>query len=127
MAVTALSALPQLGFIHEDSSQAFVLDIADLFRENVTLRIAFSVAKRIESGEDESVDRLVRRTASAEFRRLGVIPMMMDKVKGSTGDASTLGETRSAWSGLIQVQRVAYRFASSAIHHACRSSLMVPC
>jgi len=81
VAVTSLSALPQLGFIHEDSSQSFVLDIADLFREEVTLRIAFSVAKRIESGDDQPVDRLVRRTASAEFRRRGVIPMMMDRVK----------------------------------------------
>lgn len=81
VAVTALSALPQLGFIHEDSSQSFVLDIADLFREEVTLRIAFSVAKRIEGGDDRSVDRLVRQTASAEFRRKAVIPSMMDKVR----------------------------------------------
>lgn len=88
VAVTALSALPQLGFIHEDSSQSFVLDIADLFREEVTLRIAFSVAKRIEGGDDRSVDRLVRQTASAEFRRKAVIPSMMDKVKAllSAGD-----------------------------------------
>ncbi|MES2228860.1 MAG: type I-E CRISPR-associated endonuclease Cas1e [Pseudomonadota bacterium] len=88
VAVTALSALPQLGFIHEDSSQSFVFDIADLFREEVTLRIAFSVAKRIEGGDDRSVDRLVRQTASAEFRRKAVIPSMMDKVKAllSAGD-----------------------------------------
>lgn len=81
VAVTALSALPQLGFIHEDSAQSFVLDIADLFREEVTLRIAFSVAKRIEGGDDRTIDRLVRQTASAEFRRKAVIPAMMDKVK----------------------------------------------
>jgi CRISPR-associated protein Cas1 len=81
VAVTALSALPQLGFIHEDSAQSFVLDIADLFREEVTLRIAFSVAKRIEGGDDRNVDRLVRQMAAAEFRRKAVIPAMMDKVK----------------------------------------------
>jgi CRISPR-associated protein Cas1 len=81
VAVTALSALPQLGFIHEDSSQSFVLDVADLFREELTLKIAFSVAKRIEGGDDSTVDRLVRQTASAEFRRRSVIPSMMDKVK----------------------------------------------
>ena len=74
--------------IHEDSAQSFVLDVADLFREEVTLRIAFSVAKRIEGGDDRSVDRLVRQTASAEFRSKAIIPSMMDKVKAllSKGD-----------------------------------------
>ena len=37
IAVQSLAALPQLGFIHEDSGQSFVLDIADLFREAVPL------------------------------------------------------------------------------------------
>ena len=37
IAVQSLAALPQLGFINEDSGQSFVLDIADLFREAVLL------------------------------------------------------------------------------------------
>lgn len=81
IAVTALSALPQLGFIHEDSDQSFVLDVADLYRESVTLRVAFHVAKRIRDGEDQPIDRLVRHTAAREFRRRELIAEMIDDVK----------------------------------------------
>lgn len=81
VAVAAVSALPQLGFIHEDSDQSFVLDVADLYREEVTLKIAFSVAKRMEQGAQETVDRLVRQVAAREFKRIGLVPKMIDDIK----------------------------------------------
>jgi CRISPR-associated protein Cas1 len=91
VAVAAVSALPQLGFIHEDSDQSFVLDVADLYRETVMLPIAFSVAKRLDTGTDEPVDRLVRHAASREFRRIGLVAKMIDDVKtlfGLSGDGA---------------------------------------
>lgn len=81
IAVQSLAALPPLGFIHEDSGQSFVLDIADLFREAVTLPIAFSAAKRVTEGAEETIDRLVRREAAKVFRKQQVIPSMIDKIK----------------------------------------------
>lgn len=81
IAVQSLAAIPQLGFIHEDSGQAFVLDIADLYRDTITLQIAFSVAKAVAAGDDTSIDRLVRREASVVFRKESVIPSMIDKIK----------------------------------------------
>lgn len=81
IAVQSLAAIPQLGFIHEDSGQAFVLDIADLFRDTITLQIAFSVAKKAINGDQTSIDRLVRREASTVFRKQDVIASMIDKIK----------------------------------------------
>jgi CRISPR-associated protein Cas1 len=81
IAVQSLAALPPLGFIHEDSGQSFVLDIADLFREAVTLEIAFSAARQVAKGSSETVDRLVRREAAKVFRKHQVIPAMIDKIK----------------------------------------------
>lgn len=81
IAVQSLAAIPQLGFIHEDSGQAFVLDIADLYRDTVTLQIAFNVAKNVAAGDDTTIDRLVRREASAVFRKQSVISSMIDKIK----------------------------------------------
>ena len=81
IAVQSLAALPPLGFIHEDSGQSFVLDIADLFREAVTLQIAFAVAKQVSKGAEDTVDRLVRREAAQVFRKQQVIPSMIDKIK----------------------------------------------
>lgn len=80
IAVQAVAALPQLGFIHEDSGHAFVLDVADLFRDSITLPIAFKCAKAAES-DDSSIDRMVRREANVVFRRQKVIPAMIDRIK----------------------------------------------
>ena len=80
IAVTSLAALPQLGFIHEESDQAFVLDIADLVRDKVTLPVAFAAAKQAERGT-ETIDRIVRRRAAEAFRKDKVIPTMMDRIK----------------------------------------------
>ncbi len=80
IAVQAVAAIPQLGFIHEDSGQSFILDIADLFRDTITLQIAFTVAKKAET-DHETIDRLVRREAATVFRKQGVIPAMIDKIK----------------------------------------------
>ena len=80
IAVQSLAALPPLGFIHEDSGQSFVLDIADLFRDTVTLQIAFTAAKQAEK-TDQSVDRLVRREAAQVFRKQQVIAGMIDRIK----------------------------------------------
>ena len=81
IAVQAVAAIPQLGFIHEDSGQSFVLDIADLFRDTVTLQVAFSATKKALKGDDATVDRLVRREAAAVFRKQEVIAAMIDKIK----------------------------------------------
>lgn len=81
IAVQSLAALPPLGFIHEDSGQAFVLDIADLFRDDITLQIAFTAARQANEGVDEPIDRLVRREASRVFRKHQVIPTMIDRIK----------------------------------------------
>ena len=80
IAVQALAALPPLGFIHEDSGQSFVLDIADLFRDTVTLQIAFTAARRAEQAHD-TIDRLVRREAATVFRKKLIINAMIDRIK----------------------------------------------
>ena len=81
LAVQAIGALPQLGFIHEDSGHSFVLDIADLFRDTLTMEIAFAAARKISNGATETVDRLVRREAATAFRKHQLIPSMIDRIK----------------------------------------------
>lgn len=81
IAVAALSALPQLGFIHEDSDQSFVLDIADLFRESVTLPIAFAVAREAAANTRDTIDRMVRRQAAIAFRKHQLVASMIDRIK----------------------------------------------
>lgn len=79
VAVAATGAIPQLGFVHEDSGQSFVLDIADLNRHDVLLDIAFGAVREARGGEP--VERLVRRRATLLFRQRAVISTMIDRIK----------------------------------------------
>ncbi|MEO0323672.1 MAG: type I-E CRISPR-associated endonuclease Cas1e [Myxococcota bacterium] len=92
VAVASTGTIPQLGFVHEDSGQSFVLDIADLRRHDVVLDIAFGAAKEAETSQ-RSVDALVRRRAAEAFRRRGVIPSMIEAIKSvlDARDANAAG------------------------------------
>ena len=81
IAVAATATLPQLGFIHEDSASAFTLDIADLFRDRITLPVAFQAVCAVERQPGMSVDQHVRRIAGRTFREQKVIPSMIERIK----------------------------------------------
>ena len=81
VAVHSVGAIPQLGFVHEDSGNSFSLDIADLFRLTVTLEVAFSALKEFRQGKSPSLERSVRKTASATFRKRSLVSDMIDRIK----------------------------------------------
>ncbi|WP_037412856.1 type I-E CRISPR-associated endonuclease Cas1e [Silanimonas lenta] len=81
LAVAAVGALPPLGFIHEDSSNAFTLDVADLYRVDLTLPLAFAAVRAFRDGEAENLEREVRRRATKLFRQEKLIPRMIDRIK----------------------------------------------
>ncbi len=81
VAVAAVGALPPLGFIHEDSSNAFTLDIADLFRAEITIPMAFKVARKALDDPGLLLERALRREAAAEFRRAKLVSRMIDRIK----------------------------------------------
>lgn len=81
IAVAATATIPQLGFIHEDPGQSFVLDIADLYRDTVTVPCAFKAAKRVRDSPGENIERLTRRRTGSELARQGVIPSMIGRIK----------------------------------------------
>lgn len=101
IAVSATGTIPQLGFVHEDSGQSFVLDIADIRRHDVVLDIAFGAVKQArdterQGGTARSVDRLVRTRAADLFRRRAVVPGLIDAIKTVLDlreDASAPGTT----------------------------------
>ena len=86
IAVAATATIPQLGFIHEDSGQSFVLDIADLFRDSTTVPVAFGAVKEAEKRPDQTVERITRQRAGFTLRKEGVIEQMIDRIKQLFGD-----------------------------------------
>lgn len=81
IAVAAVGALPPLGFIHEESSNAFTLDIADLWRVEITLPLAFSVVARVSKDPELFLEREMRFEAAKWFKKHQLIPAMIDKIK----------------------------------------------
>ena len=81
IATAAVGAIPQLGFIHESSARAFALDIADLFRSDTTLVVAFQAASRCTDRGDRDVESQTRRLAAKTLRKDDVIPEMIDQIK----------------------------------------------
>jgi CRISPR-associated protein Cas1 len=79
VAVAVTGTIPQLGFIHEDSGRAFALDVADLFRDSVTLPAAFEASKSAHPGE--TLERAVRRHAGRVFKRDRIVEKMIDRIK----------------------------------------------
>lgn len=81
IAVAAVGALPPLGFIHEESSNAFTLDIIDMWRVDITLPLAFSVVGKIAKHPELSMEREIRLEAAKWFRKYKLIPAMIDRIK----------------------------------------------
>lgn len=81
IAVAATATIPQLGFIHENSAQSFVLDVADLARTTVTVPVAFTAARACLDDPGRTLEREVRRHAAEAFRRERLIDTMIDRIK----------------------------------------------
>lgn len=94
IAVAATGTIPTLGFIHEDSGIAWVLDIADLFRTDITLPMAFGALRKAQEDPSIPLERHVRRLAQRLFSEKQVIPRMIDAIKEVLG----FGEKKDGWS-----------------------------
>lgn len=81
IAVHATGTIPQLGFIHEDSAKAWILDVCDLYRTRVTVPVAFRCAKDHGKRPDTSLDRKVRQACSAHFKTHGFIDTVIDDIR----------------------------------------------
>lgn len=81
IAVAATATIPQLGFIHEDPGQSFVLDIAALYRAEIILPCAFRAARRVRDRPSENIERVTRRLTGEALAREQVIPAMIERIK----------------------------------------------
>ena len=81
IAVAATATIPQLGFIHEDPGQSFVLDVADLFRDTITIPCAFRAAKQVQDRPADNIERVTRRLTGRKLADEKVVPNMIDRIK----------------------------------------------
>ena len=92
IAVISLGAIPQLGFIHEHSGDAFALDIADLFRDDILLPAAFRAARAAMRNPSINIERHTRRLTGDTLRDEGVIPKMIDRIRALFEDVDAAAD-----------------------------------
>jgi len=78
-AVLAAGYAPAIGFIHTGKPLSFVYDIADLFKFNTVVPVAFQIAARKPHHEPERAVRLACRDIFRREKTLGrIIPTIED-------------------------------------------------
>ncbi len=91
--VHALGCASGLGFIHSGHELAFVLDIADLYKTEIALPIAFDIAAQ----SPEDVGSLTRRAIRDHVNKVGLLRRCVQDIKhlllaDGGGDDSTANE-----------------------------------
>ena len=77
-AIHAMGYMPGLGFIHTGKALSFVYDIADLYKIELGLPVAFEISKTVDG--DERAVRHAMRDAFFEGRLLERIPKDLDQL-----------------------------------------------
>lgn len=65
--ISALGCSPGLGFVHTGHECSFVYDIADLYKADITIPLAFELAATTETGEISSAMRRRTRDAMVQY------------------------------------------------------------
>ena len=84
-------ACPGDGFVRGCEHRA----ASDLFRDTVTLPVAFTAAKEAEKHPDEEIERIARRLAAKTLRQKRIVLSMIDRIKELLDDEKA-GEPANA-------------------------------
>ena len=82
MPLCALGCSPGLGFVHVGHELSFVYDIADLYKAEITIPIAFEMAA--ENAED--IGSATRRRVRDELKKGKVLDRMVHDIKTLLSD-----------------------------------------
>ena len=92
-AILAAGYAPAIGFLHRGKPQSFVYDVADIFKFETVVPVAFQTAAKIAKGPGDgySPERQVRIACRDAFRRTNLldrlIPSIIDMLAASGLDA----------------------------------------
>ena len=75
--ICALGCSPGLGFVHVGHELAFVYDIADLYKAETTIPVAFEMAAE----DTEDIGSAVRRRLRDELRKMHILDRMVHDIK----------------------------------------------
>jgi len=87
-AILSAGYSPALGFIHTGKQLSFVYDIADLYKVDVTIPVAFQAAKE----EDSELERRVRLRCRDIFRETRLVQRIIPDLRHALGETTEPAE-----------------------------------
>jgi CRISPR-associated protein Cas1 len=83
-AILSVGYSPALGFIHTGKQLSFVYDIADLYKVELTIPLAF----RMATGDSQELERQVRLRCRDVFRESRLIQRIIPDIRQALGDGA---------------------------------------
>src|SRR5262249_2892554 len=88
---------PAIGFIHTGKMLSFVYDVADFYKTDVTVPVAFRLAASVSSG----LERAVRQECRKAFHAHHLLDRIGQDVKEVLGAGDDSGETAEEFEGRV--------------------------
>lgn len=76
-AIVSIGYSPAIGFIHTGKQLSFVYDIADLYKADITIPIAFQIVQE----SDLDIERRTRVTCRDKFKEFRLLPQIIDDIE----------------------------------------------
>ena len=96
--ITALGMSPGLGFVHTGHDLSFVYDVADLYKADLTIPLAFKIASEHDENEDiGAIARRAVRDAVADGKLMEQIVKDLQKLMEIEAEDQWEVETISLW------------------------------
>ncbi|MBS5451123.1 MAG: type I-E CRISPR-associated endonuclease Cas1 [Coriobacteriia bacterium] len=97
-AIVALGCSPGLGFVHTGHEKSFVYDIADLYKADVSIPVAFRAA----ATKPDDIGSVVRHAMRDEFYNLAILDRIVSDVKDLllgevVQEPDTMGDLVTLW------------------------------
>ena len=102
--ITALGCSPGLGFVHTGHDRSFVYDIADLYKAEISIPVAFEVVSDLEKdgiAEISDIGSITRRAVRDQFKKQRLGERIAEDLK--TLIAGESAEDGDLWADIIQL------------------------
>lgn len=109
--IVAMGMSPGLGFIHTGHDLAFVYDVADLYKAEITIPLSFEIASSVEANDDIGrISRLRMREALVENKMMSRMVKDLQDIFDITPDESFIAEELELWDdrGSLEPYGVSY-------------------
>lgn len=104
--ITALGCSPGLGFVHTGHDRAFVYDIADLYKAECTIPVAFSVVKKLEDeGAEDFVNiaGITRRAVRDRIKEMRLSERISQDVAALLVDEKDIDRDEDMWADIVNL------------------------